>query len=161
MFKKIISVLVAFCLCFGLTACNFEGINNTLSSSSNYWDYQTSSETDLFDDNDYDDYDDYFYEDEEPSSQPEILGEPEISSKPKPTVTSTKKTTYTQTSSKKKTSTVTVPKKEETTGNLVWVPTNGGKKYHSKSSCSNMKNPMQVSKETAVSNGFGPCGRCY
>ena len=57
--------------------------------------------------------------------------------------------------------TVTVPKQEETVGNLVWVPTHGGKKYHRKSSCSNMKNPMQVTKETAEANGFGPCGRCY
>ncbi len=56
---------------------------------------------------------------------------------------------------------VTVPNKEETKGNLVWVPTNGGTKYHSKSSCSGMKNPMQVSLETAVSNGYTPCARCY
>ena len=56
---------------------------------------------------------------------------------------------------------VTVPNQEENKGNLVWVPTNGGTKYHSKSSCSGMKNPMQVSVETAKSNGYTPCARCH
>lgn len=56
---------------------------------------------------------------------------------------------------------VTVPKKEDTQGNLVWVPTKGGKKYHSKSSCSSMDNPMQVTIEHAEANGYTPCKRCY
>lgn len=60
----------------------------------------------------------------------------------------------------KQSSTVTVPA-SETGSNLVWVPTNGGKKYHSRSGCSNMKNPNQVTKATAEANGFTPCGRCY
>lgn len=56
---------------------------------------------------------------------------------------------------------VTVPDHEETEGNLVWVPTNGGKKYHSKSGCSGMENPMQVTLETAMANGYTACKRCY
>lgn len=56
---------------------------------------------------------------------------------------------------------VTVPAAEETEGDLVWVPTNGGTKYHSKAGCSNMKNPMQVSVETAIANGYEPCKKCY
>jgi hypothetical protein len=44
---------------------------------------------------------------------------------------------------------------------LVWIPTNGGKKYHSKSSCSKMKNPIQVTKTEAINRGFEPCGKCY
>lgn len=56
---------------------------------------------------------------------------------------------------------VTTPAAEETEGELVWVPTNGGTKYHSKPGCSNMKNPMQVSVETAVANGYEPCKKCY
>lgn len=44
---------------------------------------------------------------------------------------------------------------------LVWIPTNGGTKYHSHSGCSKMKNPIQVPKSSAVSQGFGPCARCY
>lgn len=44
---------------------------------------------------------------------------------------------------------------------MVWIPTNGGTKYHSKSSCSKMKNPEYVTKSEAISRGFSPCGRCY
>lgn len=44
---------------------------------------------------------------------------------------------------------------------MVWIPTNGGTKYHSKSSCSKMINPEQVTKSEAISRGFSPCGRCY
>jgi len=44
---------------------------------------------------------------------------------------------------------------------LVWVPTNGGTKYHSSAGCSKMKDPKQVSKETAEENGYTPCKRCY
>ncbi len=56
---------------------------------------------------------------------------------------------------------VTVPVKSESEGNLVWVPTNGGKKYHCQSGCSNMEDPIQVSIETAEDNGYTPCKRCY
>lgn len=43
---------------------------------------------------------------------------------------------------------------------MVWVPANGGK-YHSKSTCSGMKNPVQMTKEDAQAQGIQPCGRCY
>ena len=43
---------------------------------------------------------------------------------------------------------------------MVWVPANGGK-YHSKSTCSGMKNPVQMTKEDAQAQGIEPCGRCY
>ena len=56
---------------------------------------------------------------------------------------------------------VTVPTYEDTTGNLVWVPVNGGTKYHSNSSCSKMKDPKQVTKEHAETNGYTACKRCY
>lgn len=55
---------------------------------------------------------------------------------------------------------VTVPQPEQGPI-LVWVPTNGGKKYHSYSSCSNMKNPIQVTEDTAKANGFTACARCH
>lgn len=58
------------------------------------------------------------------------------------------------------TSSVTVPEAEQGT-NLVWVPVNGGTKYHSKKGCSNMEDPIQVTKETAEANGYTPCGRCH
>ncbi len=44
---------------------------------------------------------------------------------------------------------------------LVWVPTKGGKKYHSHSGCSGMEDPIQETEREALSQGFGPCGRCY
>lgn len=45
--------------------------------------------------------------------------------------------------------------------NLVWIPTNGGTKYHSHSNCSKMKAPMQVTESEAINQGFTPCKRCY
>jgi hypothetical protein len=44
---------------------------------------------------------------------------------------------------------------------LVWIPTNGGARYHTKASCSGMKNPREVSIDQAMAQGFTPCGRCY
>lgn len=43
----------------------------------------------------------------------------------------------------------------------VWIPTKGGKKYHSHASCSGMEGPIQVTEKEALKRGFGPCGRCY
>ena len=44
---------------------------------------------------------------------------------------------------------------------LVWIPTNGGSKYHRTSSCSNMADPEQVTISQAIARGFEPCKRCY
>ena len=46
------------------------------------------------------------------------------------------------------------------TERMVWIPTNGGSKYHSKSSCSGMKNPIQVTVSEAIANGFDACKKC-
>lgn len=43
---------------------------------------------------------------------------------------------------------------------MVWIPTNGGTKYHSRPGCSKMKNPKEVSLEQAEKNGYTPCKRC-
>lgn len=43
---------------------------------------------------------------------------------------------------------------------MVWIP-KSGKKYHRSSSCSNMKNPSQVTLEKAQSLGYMPCSKCY
>jgi uncharacterized protein YgiM (DUF1202 family) len=58
-------------------------------------------------------------------------------------------------------SSVTVPSHEDTVGNLVWVPTKGGKKYHTNAGCSNMEGPMQVTVEHATALGYTPCKRCH
>ena len=45
-------------------------------------------------------------------------------------------------------------------GDMVWIP-NSGSKYHSHSGCSNMKNPRQVTKQDAISQGFDACKKCW
>ncbi len=44
---------------------------------------------------------------------------------------------------------------------MVWIPTRGGKKYHARSSCSNMIDPDYVSIEEAIYQGFDACKKCY
>ena len=44
---------------------------------------------------------------------------------------------------------------------LVWIPTNGGTKHHMTSTCSKMKDPIQVTKSEALARGFEACKRCY
>ena len=43
----------------------------------------------------------------------------------------------------------------------VWIPTNGGTKYHKDKDCSDMINPQYVSLEYAEEHGFEPCQKCY
>lgn len=78
------------------------------------------------------------------------------------TSTDTKKktTTSTDTSSNQQTTTPATTQKADNEAR-VWIPTNGGKKYHSRSGCSNMKNPQEVTISEAKNRGFTPCGRCY
>lgn len=45
-------------------------------------------------------------------------------------------------------------------GITVWIPKTGSK-YHSRSSCSNMKNPSQVSESAAISWGYDRCSKCW
>lgn len=44
---------------------------------------------------------------------------------------------------------------------MVWIPTKGGTKYHSRSNCSNMIDPNYVTKDYAISQGFDACKRCH
>lgn len=47
------------------------------------------------------------------------------------------------------------------TEEMVWIPTHGGKKYHSKSTCSNMKDPEKITLSNAKKQGFTACKKCY
>lgn len=47
------------------------------------------------------------------------------------------------------------------TETMVWIPTKGGTKYHSRSNCSNMEDPEQVTQKEAETRGFTPCKRCH
>lgn len=49
---------------------------------------------------------------------------------------------------------------QETTEEMVWIPSSGSK-YHSKSSCSGMKDPRQVPLSQAKNAGYTPCKRCH
>ncbi len=44
---------------------------------------------------------------------------------------------------------------------MVWIPTKGGKKYHSKKSCSGMIDPDHVKLSVAEERGFTACKKCY
>jgi len=43
---------------------------------------------------------------------------------------------------------------------MVWV-TESGSKYHSSSMCSNMKNPIPVWVDEAISEGYSACAKCW
>ena len=43
---------------------------------------------------------------------------------------------------------------------LVWIPKSGSK-YHATSTCSGMKNPVQVTLSEARDGGYEPCKKCH
>lgn len=43
---------------------------------------------------------------------------------------------------------------------MVWIPANG-QKYHSRSGCSNMNSPTQITLSEAQALGYAACKRCY
>lgn len=49
----------------------------------------------------------------------------------------------------------------DTNHNLVWIPTNGGTKYHCRSNCSNMEDPLEVYESEAIARGFSKCNKCW
>ena len=44
---------------------------------------------------------------------------------------------------------------------MVWIPTNGGTKYHANAECSDMTDPIEVTLTEAESRGFTFCKKCY
>ncbi len=48
-----------------------------------------------------------------------------------------------------------------TTGDVCWVPRNGGTKYHTSSTCSGMDDPIRTTVDTAEACGFEPCKKCH
>ena len=51
--------------------------------------------------------------------------------------------------------------RQQPTEKMVWIPTNGGTKYHRKPDCSGMEDPIEVTESEAIAQGFEPCGRCH
>lgn len=97
----------------------------------------------------------------EPTPTPSVEPAPTPSVEPTPTPVPTPEPSGGNNGGNSGGTSVTVPDHEETGENLVWIPTNGGKKYHTHAGCSNMDNPMQVTLETAIANGFTACKRCH
>ncbi len=54
----------------------------------------------------------------------------------------------------------TIETTTEATVEMVWISSNG-KKYHSRSSCSNMENPEKVPINEVEKKGYTPCKRCH
>ena len=52
------------------------------------------------------------------------------------------------------------PTTPTTSEQLVWIPKSGSK-YHSKSTCSNMKSPTQVTQSVAINRGYSACSKCW
>lgn len=77
------------------------------------------------------------------------------------TSTSSKTSSSGGTSSSKSAAKVPTTTAYKKVGILVWIPTNGGKRYHNNSSCSGMINPKRVDLGEAKALGFTACGRCY
>ena len=102
----------------------------------------------------------------------EKIGITQLKTVPSTNSTSTNTSTDTPKKTTKKTTTKTTKKAPvkttaqqeenhyEDVGDYVWIP-NSGTKYHSKPSCSGMKNPSKVTKEEAIQRGFEPCKKCY
>lgn len=147
--KKILVCFLAVVMLFSFTAC-LDGYEGDYSDSSHTFSEESYTQTVTSNTEDTN---------VEESSKNSISSETSVTSS-KVQSTSSKNTSSTA-SKNSQSSVTTTPSKPTNTDALVWVPTNGGKKYHSKSSCSNMKNPRQVTKQTAINEGFGPCGRCY
>jgi len=68
---------------------------------------------------------------------------------------------YVSTEQSTQKNTVVVPQNPKSGEVMVWIPVNGGTKYHNKQTCSNMKDPIQVSIEQAIDSGYEPCKKCF
>ena len=86
---------------------------------------------------------------EKPTEKP--TAKPTEKPTPKPTEKPTAKPTEKPTAK---------PTEKPQSSTMVWV-TSSGKKYHSSSSCSNMKSPYQISKQDAINSGRSACSKCY
>ncbi len=147
--KKILVCLLAVVMIFSVIAC-LDGSEGDYSDSSSIYLQESYTQTATSNTGEVE---------QEEFSESVSSSETSVTSS-KVQSTSSKNTSSTV-SRNSQSSITTTPSEPTNTDALVWVPTNGGKKYHSKSSCSNMKNPRQVTKETAINEGFGQCGRCW
>ena len=164
--KRLFVFFTVFALIFAFAGCEFEDtLSDDSTIASGYYNEQSSEQSNSKETVSISDAEvsssDTVESREEESESPSSL---QSSSKASSSTTSSQKPSG---SSSKTESTGATSKPSSTvqsttpTSQMVWIPTNGGKKYHSKSTCSGMKSPEKVTKDEAISLGFGPCGRCY
>lgn len=85
-----------------------------------------------------------------PTSEPTPEPTPELTPTPSPTLTPEPTSMPTD-----------LPIIEVPQEGSVWIPTNGGSKFHHNFYCSGMVDPEYVTVDEARARGFEPCGRCY
>lgn len=103
-------------------------------------------------------------EDSEPVVPPEVIVEEdfeEVPSKPEQSSPSYSDGGSSSSSGSNGGTSIDVPSSDIAGENLVWVPVNGGERYHRKPSCSKMIDPYQIPMEEAKSRGYTACGKCY
>ena len=102
-----------------------------------------------------------------PSSTPVATPSPTASAAPSilPSSTPTSAPKASETSAPQADAKQAAPAKQQasaadTKGDMVWI-SGSGKRYHSSSTCSNMKSPKQISKSDAIAKGLTACSKCY
>lgn len=141
--KKVMAVCLSLALIFMASMCSASNVSDTEST------YNSGSSSAVV------------LATEEPTLEP--TPEPTLEPTTEPTIEPTQTITVTPTEEPTAVPTVEsiIAATQEPTEQLVWIPTNGGTKYHSKSTCSSMIDPMQVTISEAIALNFDPCGRCY
>lgn len=130
---RMFAVLLAFCLlCGAMCGCDYtESTSDTLSTSTRATDSSIDADEDI-------------------TTATTIAT----------TTTTTQKITTKRSTTKLTTTTSVRRTTAKPAEAMVWIPASGSK-YHSKSSCSNMKNPSKVTKSYAIELGYTACKKCY
>lgn len=133
--KRLLVFLLALVLCVGLLGCADAGNENTPSNNTEHPNAKVTETTIVTE-----------------STEATIVTE-------STQVTETTKATEATEVTNATESVQEYPDGEQET--MVWIPTKGGTKYHSKENCSGMDNPDHVTQSQAEQRGFTPCKKCY
>ena len=142
--KKLLVFFMALGLCIGLLGCTETGIQDTQSGNTENQNIIVTETTNVT-------------ETAETTKTTEATKATE-STEATETTEATKTTEATEVT---KTTETTQKDPDDVQETMVWIPTKGGKKYHSSKSCSGMEDPDYVAKSQAEQQGFAPCKKCY
>ncbi len=92
-------------------------------------------------------------EDVEPTAEPTATVEPTVEPTLEPTIEPTIQPTLEPTEEP-------TEEIEEETEVIVYV-TSTGSKYHNDCDCSGMNNPLELTLDEAIAQGYEPCSKCY